>query len=177
MGQGKNKAAETTTAPVPASAARRRFVNSIAAAAGGGCLLALGAGLYARSASALPALALRPPGALAEADFLATCVRCGLCVRDCPYDTLKLSDLGDPVATGTPYFLARKIPCEMCEDIPCVKACPTGALDRQLTDISNSRMGLAALVDHETCLSPHSRLGNRSPANHQSGHRNDGGVP
>ena len=79
-------------------------------------------------------------------------MRCGLCVRDCPYDTLKLSDLGDPVATGTPYFLARKIPCEMCEDIPCVKACPTGALDRQLTDISNSRMGLAALVDHETCL-------------------------
>ena len=152
MGQGRNNAEKTTTAAVPASLARRKFVNSIAAAAGGGCLLALGAGLYARSASALPALALRPPGALAEADFLATCVRCGLCVRDCPYDTLKLSDLGAPVATGTPYFTARNIPCEMCEDIPCVKACPTGALDRQLTDISTSRMGLAALVDHETCL-------------------------
>jgi ferredoxin-type protein NapG len=152
VGQGRNNAEKTTTAAVPASLARRKFVNSIAAAAGGGCLLALGAGLYARSASALPALALRPPGALAEADFLATCVRCGLCVRDCPYDTLKLSDLGAPVATGTPYFTARNIPCEMCEDIPCVKACPTGALDRQLTDISTSRMGLAALVDHETCL-------------------------
>jgi ferredoxin-type protein NapG len=152
VGQGRNNAEKTTTAAVPASLARRKFVNSIAAAAGGGCLLALGAGLYARSASALPALALRPPGALAEADFLATCVRCGLCVRDCPYDTLKLSDLGAPVATGTPYFTARNIPCEMCEDIPCVKACPTGALDRQLTDISTSRMGLAALIDHETCL-------------------------
>lgn len=40
----------------------------------------------------------------------------------------------------------------MCEDIPCVKACPTGALDPQLTDINRARMGLAVLVDHETCL-------------------------
>ena len=136
----------------PASAARRKFINGIAAAAGGGCLLALGAGIYARQASALPAEAIRPPGALAEADFLAACVRCGLCVRDCPYDTLKLADVGDPVATGTPYFTARSVPCEMCEDIPCVKACPTGALDRELTDITLARMGLAVLIDHETCL-------------------------
>jgi ferredoxin-type protein NapG len=149
---GQPKRAASAAQATPASAARRRFVNGIAAAAGGGCLLALGAGLYARQAQALPALALRPPGALAEADFLAACVRCGLCVRDCPYDTLKLSDLGDPVPTGTPYFTARQIPCEMCEDIPCVKACPTGALDRELTDIAQSRMGLAALVDHESCL-------------------------
>lgn len=149
MSTGQPRRAATAA---PASAARRRFVNGIAAAAGGGCLLALGAGLYARQAQALPALALRPPGALPEADFLAACVRCGLCVRDCPYDTLKLSDLGDPVPTGTPYFVARQIPCEMCEDIPCVKACPTGALDRELTDINQSRMGLAALVDHESCL-------------------------
>ena len=152
MDTSQKKIRNATAADAPASAARRRFVNSIAAAAGGGCLLALGAGLYSRSASALPALALRPPGALAETDFLAACVRCGLCVRDCPYDTLKLSDLGEPIPVGTPYFKAREIPCEMCEDIPCVKACPTGALDRQLTDINQSRMGLAALVDHETCL-------------------------
>ncbi|HCZ13931.1 MAG TPA: ferredoxin-type protein NapG, partial [Candidatus Accumulibacter sp.] len=42
--------------------------------------------------------------------------------------------------------------CEMCEDIPCVKACPTGALDHRLTDINQSRMGLAVLSDQETCL-------------------------
>jgi ferredoxin-type protein NapG len=140
------------TQEAPPAASRRRFLNTVAAAAGGGCLLALGAGLYARQASALPAQALRPPGALAEADFLAACVRCGLCVRDCPYKTLQLADLGDPVATGTPYFTARAVPCEMCEDIPCVKACPTGALDHALTDINAARMGLAALVDHESCL-------------------------
>ena len=144
MDPGK-KPARPATAESPASAARRKFINSLAAAAGGGCLLALGAGLYSKSASALPAQALRPPGALPEADFLAACVRCGLCVRDCPYDTLRLADLGDPVVAGTPYFNARKIPCEMCEDIPCVKACPTGALDRELTDINKAQIRLARL--------------------------------
>ena len=139
-------------ASAPASAPRRRFLREASGAVGGGCVLALLAGLHARSAAARPALALRPPGALDEPDFLAACVRCGLCVRDCPYDTLKLADFATPVAAGTPYFNARSVPCEMCEDIPCVKACPTGALDHELTDIGKSRMGLAALVDHETCL-------------------------
>ncbi|MDX9699943.1 MAG: ferredoxin-type protein NapG [Rhodocyclaceae bacterium] len=131
---------------------RRRFLKDAAGVAGGACLLAAGVSLYSKQASALPATALRPPGALAEADFLAACVRCGLCVRDCPYDTLKLAELGDSVVTGTPYFEARRIPCEMCEDIPCVVACPTGALDRALTDIEDARMGLAVLIDQETCL-------------------------
>ena len=39
---------------------------------------------------------LRPPGALPEAEFLGACLRCGLCVRDCPYDTLKLAQITDP---------------------------------------------------------------------------------
>jgi ferredoxin-type protein NapG len=136
----------------PASNSRRRFLNSIAGAAGAGCLMTLGAGLYARQASALPAQALRPPGALAEKQFLSACLRCGLCVRDCPYKTLKLAAPGEPLATGTPYFAAREIPCEMCEDIPCIKACPSGALDREFRDINKAKMGLAVLADHETCL-------------------------
>ncbi|THF60315.1 ferredoxin-type protein NapG [Pseudothauera rhizosphaerae] len=143
---------QTQHAEEPRTPPRRRFLREAAGVAGGAGLLALGVGLYARQASALPASALRPPGALAEEDFLAACVRCGLCVRDCPYDTLELAELGDGIATGTPYFNARRIPCEMCEDIPCVVACPTGALDRGLTDIGNARMGLAVLIDQETCL-------------------------
>ncbi len=142
----------TSKQGVQAATSRRRFLKESAGVAGGTCLLSLGVGLYTRQASALPSTALRPPGALPESDFLAACVRCGLCVRDCPYDTLKLAELGDSVATGTPYFEARKIPCEMCEDIPCVVACPTGALDRELIDIEEARMGLAVLIDQETCL-------------------------
>jgi ferredoxin-type protein NapG len=96
--------------------------------------------------------AIRPPGALAEADFNAACIKCGQCVRDCPYDTLKLAPAGDAVAIGTPYFTPRDVPCYMCEDIPCMKACPTGALDPSLEDIDDSRMGLA-VIDVENCLS------------------------
>lgn len=135
-----------------ASAARRRFLQGIAGSAGSGALCALGLSLYARQTRALPADALRPPGALAEDRFAAACVRCGLCVRACPYDTLGLAIAGDNVATGTPYFRARRIACEMCPDIPCAKACPTGALDKSLGDIAQARMGLAVLLDQESCL-------------------------
>ena len=123
-----------------------------ARAACGMALLGTGLGLYTRQAKSLPAMAVRPPGVKDESDFLAACVRCGLCVRDCPYDILKLSTVGEPVAMGTPYFESRKIPCEMCEDIPCVKACPTGALAPELTDTDKTRMGRVVSVDQETCL-------------------------
>lgn len=131
---------------------RRRFITDGLRTACGAGIVAMTLGVFQRQAAALPALAIRPPGAGAEEDFQSACIRCGLCVQDCPYDTLKLSKLGDSVALGTPYFTARDVPCEMCDDIPCVKACPTGALDKALTNIDDSRMGLAVLVDHETCI-------------------------
>ena len=131
---------------------RRQFLAGTVGAACAAGLAGLGLASYTRQASALPAYAIRPPGALAESDFLGACVRCGLCVRDCPYDTLRLAQPGDDVALGTPYFIAREIPCEMCDDIPCVVACPTGALDHSLTEIDDSRMGLAVVVDQETCI-------------------------
>ena len=130
----------------------RRNLLQGAASAGTAALVAGGAAVLSRPALARPAQAIRPPGALTEREFLAACVRCGLCVRDCPYDTLRLADLGDPVVAGTPYFNARQVPCEMCEDIPCVVACPTGALDRALVDIAKAKMGLAVLIDQENCL-------------------------
>ena len=40
----------------------------------------------------------------------------------------------------------------MCDDIPCVKACPTGALDKSLTDINDAKMGLARIVDTKGCI-------------------------
>ncbi len=132
---------------------RRRFLQDAARAAAGCALAGLAISKLATDARALPAQALRPPGALPEDDFLAACIRCGLCVRDCPYDTLRLAELGvDGPATGTPFFTAREIPCEMCEDIPCVAACPTGALDKGLTNIDDADMGVAVLIDEEHCL-------------------------
>ena len=137
----------------PLSPDRRRFLSNAARAVGGCAMAGAGLAYLAQESRALPVDALRPPGALPEKEFLSACIRCGLCVRDCPYDTLKLADLGtDGAATGTPYFVARDVPCEMCDDIPCVAACPTGALDKSLDVIDDAEMGVAVLVDQENCL-------------------------
>lgn len=94
----------------------------------------------------------RPPGALDRERFSAACARCGRCVAACPYDVLRLSSIEGPVPLGTPYFIPRESPCRMCQDLPCVKACPTGALDADLTDVRKARMGVA-VIDPNACLS------------------------
>jgi ferredoxin-type protein NapG len=131
---------------------RRRLLGDTTRAACGAAIAGALLALFARQAHTLPSAALRPPGALPEEDFAAACLRCGLCVRACPFDTLSLADWADEAPNGTPFFVAREIPCEMCEDVPCVGACPSGALDPTLTRIDDARMGLAVLVDQENCL-------------------------
>ncbi len=107
---------------------------------------------------------LRPPAAIDESDFVKACIKCGLCVEACPYDTLILSSSEDSSVVGTPQFKAREIPCYMCTDVPCVPPCPTGALDinklydapsEETTDsvmnINNAQMGLA-VINKESCV-------------------------
>jgi ferredoxin-type protein NapG len=94
---------------------------------------------------------LRPPGAREEADLLGTCIKCGQCVEACPFDTLSLATVEQEQATGVPYFEPRRTPCYMCEAPPCIDACPTDALIEG-TPIEEARMGLAVLIDHESCL-------------------------
>ncbi|MDR3346569.1 MAG: ferredoxin-type protein NapG [Campylobacteraceae bacterium] len=108
-------------------------------------------------AKAANSFVLRPPAAKEKKEFLKSCIRCGLCVEACPYHTLKLSDAAQGVPLGTPYFTPRTIPCYMCEDIPCVTACPTKALDSSLVtvegtlDINRAKMGIA-VVDTKHCI-------------------------
>ncbi len=116
---------------------RRKALTS--ALALGGVTLGLAAQIDGERRRVLPADRIRPPGALREANFLDACVRCGLCVQACPYDTLHLAELGRPIPVGTPYFVARETPCYMCDTIPCAAACPTGAL--KLVDIGAADMG------------------------------------
>ncbi|ABK44099.1 periplasmic nitrate reductase subunit NapG [Magnetococcus marinus MC-1] len=139
-------------AATPGGVDRRGFLQGAARGIAGSSVFATLLWSQTKPATALPSQSLRPPGALAEADFLKACVRCGLCVRACPYHILSLAQPGAAEPLGTPFFRARSGPCEMCEDIPCVPACPTGALDRTLKKIDDARMGLAVLSDHETCL-------------------------
>ena len=101
--------------------------------------------------------ALRPPGADTD-KFIQSCIKCGLCVEACPYDTLKLATAGQNIALGTPYFEPRDIPCYMCTHLPCTEVCPTGALEltRLLNgdakpDVEKAKMGLA-VIHKETCI-------------------------
>lgn len=130
---------------------RREFLATATKIGGAICLGSLPLAMLAKQSCASNENVLRPPGAINEQDFLSACTRCGLCVRACPYDTLKLSELSRPIF-GTPYFVPREIPCEMCEDLPCIAACPTNALDQSITDAEDIRMGTAVLVDEENCL-------------------------
>jgi len=134
------------------ASARRRFLAETIPAATSALVLAAGVGLYQRPARALPAYAIRPPGALDESKFQGACLRCGQCVRSCPYNILHLAKLGEEIPTGTPFFIARQDFCRMCEDMPCIKVCPSGALSKSLPVIYESKMGMAVLLDHENCL-------------------------
>ncbi len=132
---------------------RRQFVGQCLQTAGGFSLIGLLLGAYSAQSVSTPAWALRPPGAIDDEDFLAACVRCGLCVRACPFDTLRLATFAEDVATGSPYFIARQVPCEMCEDIPCTAACPTDALSKELDDVGQASMGVAVMTGLDTCYS------------------------
>jgi ferredoxin-type protein NapG len=123
---------------------------------------------------------LRPPGALDEKDFLASCIKCGQCVQVCPVQAIKLADLVDGFGVGVPYIDARDQACDFsCDAVQCILACPTGSLtyekpaffkvragaqlankpvliakekDPEPTLNLKERMGVARLTRPETCL-------------------------
>jgi ferredoxin-type protein NapG len=150
---------------------RRRFFTDMAHHVGlGGMGVLLWAG-YANKARSSE-LTLRPPAALNEPDFLRACIKCGLCAEACvnrPQNrdrdgnqkkgTLQMARAEDSVTIGTPFFTPRDTPCYMCDDIPCVPACPTGALDitkvtnpkTNTFDIRMMKMGVA-VVDIKSCV-------------------------
>jgi len=150
---------------------RRKFMATTLQSVG---LTALGGLLwsgYTDEVKASP-LILRPPGAIKEDDFLTACIKCGLCAEACQNretnidrdtglakeGTLKMAKGGDHKLIGTPYFIPTEVPCYMCEDIPCVPVCPSGALDQLSVsndkgelDINKASMGLA-VVHKESCI-------------------------
>lgn len=156
--------------------ARRRFVRTVLLTGG-----VLGAAIsgYLPLVYAMKAR-LRPPGALDEHDFLASCIKCGQCVQVCPVQAIRLADLVDGFGVGTPYIDARAQACDFsCDAGQCILACPTGALtyekprflavregarlaakpilkakekDPENTLNFRERMGLARLVRPASCL-------------------------
>jgi MauM/NapG family ferredoxin protein len=95
---------------------------------------------------------LRPPGAISEKAFLETCLRCGKCADACPAIAIALTTGDDPTYRGTPYVDPDKQACVICDELACMKVCPSGAL--QLVDRLSIRMGLAR-VEHDICIRSH----------------------
>lgn len=86
---------------------------------------------------------VRPPGAVAEAEFVTACDRCRECEQACPYGVIvRLSPAYGPAA-GTPALLPRDGPCRLCADVPCATTCPTGAL--KPVPVAEVGMGTARL--------------------------------
>jgi ferredoxin-type protein NapG len=121
---------------------RRKFLKRLST----GAVAAAGAtacGGWVGGAGRLPAVAcVRPPGALPEKEFLATCIRCGRCADACPNRTIQAftEDAGEELSMrpgrgqhGTPVIFPRQQACMLCNGVPgdellCTAACPTGAL-------------------------------------------------
>lgn len=96
---------------------------------------------------------MRPPGALVESKFLASCIKCGQCVQVCPVDAIKLADLADGFGVGTPYIQARDQACDFsCDGLQCVLACPTGALTHDINYAYEAEMAIARVINPTTCL-------------------------
>lgn len=95
---------------------------------------------------------IRPPGALPEADFLKTCIRCGECMKSCLTNTLQPS-LWESGLAGlwTPKMELRFAPCEQDCNV-CGKVCPTQALRTlSLEEKTHAKVGTAVLRK-EMCL-------------------------
>ncbi len=106
---------------------------------------------------------VRPPGALAEEDFLTRCIKCGQCMRVCPTNVIQPATLEAGLeGWWTPLlnFRAGTSGCQL-NCIACGNVCPTSAirplsLDEKLgrdkfEDRGPVRIGMA-FVDQGRCL-------------------------
>ncbi len=99
---------------------------------------------------------LRPPGALEESEFLAACIKCGQCVQVCPVQAIALADADDGLGVGVPFIEARAQACDFsCDALSCILACPTGALDHEVSAKEEVQAGVAVLTNPDTCLARH----------------------
>jgi len=95
---------------------------------------------------------IRPPGSLAENEFLAKCVKCGQCMKACPTNGLQpaLSEAG-PEGLWTPVLVPKIGYCEYYCSL-CSQVCPTGAI-KELTIPEKTAVKIGtAWVNKNRCL-------------------------
>ena len=105
---------------------------------------------------------MRPPGALAEEEFLTRCIRCMRCVDACPNQAIvSLDERFGAGCRSTPAIEPRRQACMLCNKIDggylkCGEACPTGALRQIRADAAAIQEQVAmgvAQIDRELCYS------------------------
>jgi polyferredoxin len=106
---------------------------------------------------------VRPPGALAEEDFLQRCIKCGQCMRVCPTNVIQPATLEAGLEGLWTPLLNFRVGTSGCQlnCIACGNVCPTSAirplsLDEKLgrdkfADRGPVRLG-TAFVDQGRCL-------------------------
>ncbi len=90
---------------------------------------------------------LRPPGAIPELSFLLQCTGCDRCVEACHQGAIVKAEPHYGPAAGTPIIRPSETPCYLCNDFPCITACP----EQALLPVENVKMGTAHLI-REACL-------------------------
>jgi MauM/NapG family ferredoxin protein len=95
---------------------------------------------------------IRPPGSIAEGEFLDKCIRCGECMKVCPTNVVQpvmleagLEGMWTPVLKQELGYCEYK--CNMCTQV-----CPTDAIMKMtLEEKQKAKIGLA-FVDRSRCL-------------------------
>ncbi|MHB8809697.1 MAG: 4Fe-4S binding protein [Desulfobulbaceae bacterium] len=134
-------------APPPLSLSRRALIAALA----GGAILPAFTGVRAMGKAADPLL-IRPPGALAENEFLGRCVRCGECMKVCIGNALHPTFLEAGLeGMFSPTLIARLGYCEFNCTL-CGQVCPTGAI-RELSQPDKHTWKIGhAFFDRDRCL-------------------------
>ena len=95
---------------------------------------------------------IRPPGALNETDFLASCVRCGECMKVCINNALQPLFLEKGFeGMFTPKLVPRLGYCEFNCTL-CSQVCPTGALGRLNVKQKHAFIIGKAYFDKNKCM-------------------------
>jgi len=106
---------------------------------------------------------IRPPGSLAEEEFLKRCVKCGQCMRVCPTNVIQPAGFGGGLENLWTPVLNNRIGSSGCQlnCVACGQVCPTSAIRpitlaeklgvNEFAEAGPIKIG-TAFVDRSRCL-------------------------